>query len=522
MTPLYPLNQGRNTSPSDISFDIGLISKLCATLRKLPQNKVGLIILCSLFFVQLNSQLRFINPSLESGIALQDGAVYRFRLVNDNSDALVTIIGRSHPDIAIIDLDVAGGGSGIYWQPQIDYNYLNDDFTCDPSGYKSVDFRIDFVETGTNNLTFLNDVYFSGVDIDGSGDDPNVDNGEISETLEVMNYASYSLGSPSLLQLSANLFVQGPNANYADISIGAPEVAITFSYQTIQTIYVSPGSYFGGNCTVQDEDESRYHSYYFDAIDLPAITNNCELTANLGEDKYFCADKKHSLSPLISGNTCDLYYQWSTGQTSSNIIVHPKATTKYYVTVSDCNGCQAIDSITLYLPDFDLSCSDANINPAGCGESKTGSIQVHPSGGYGAYAYHWSNGAKTQTINNLSSGTYTVTVVDAQNCECTSSFKIDNPVNLDCSIEIDSYVACGCIDNGKATVHPSGGIGPYEYLWSNGETTQQATTLSIGNHSVTVTDATGCDTVCSIKMDKDPSCCVVVRSNGFTTSFVRN
>jgi ELWxxDGT repeat protein len=38
----------------------------------------------------------------------------------------------------------------------------------------------------------------------------------------------------------------------------------------------------------------------------------------------------------------------------------------------------------------------------------------------------------------------------------------------------------------------------YTYLWDNGETTATATALSAGSHSVTVTDANGCSTTCSV------------------------
>jgi SprB repeat/HYR domain/Secretion system C-terminal sorting domain len=47
-------------------------------------------------------------------------------------------------------------------------------------------------------------------------------------------------------------------------------------------------------------------------------------------------------------------------------------------------------------------------------------------------------------------------------------------------------------NDGTATANPSGGVGPYTYMWNNGVTTQTATGLSVGNYTVTVTDANGC------------------------------
>ena len=46
--------------------------------------------------------------------------------------------------------------------------------------------------------------------------------------------------------------------------------------------------------------------------------------------------------------------------------------------------------------------------------------------------------------------------------------------------------------NGEATATVSGGIAPYAYQWSDGQTTATATNLLAGTYSVTVTDANGC------------------------------
>src|SRR5205085_4586572 len=52
---------------------------------------------------------------------------------------------------------------------------------------------------------------------------------------------------------------------------------------------------------------------------------------------------------------------------------------------------------------------------------------------------------------------------------------------------------CPSPNNGTATANiVSGGVGPYTYLWSNGQTTNPATGLIVGNYSVTVTDINGC------------------------------
>ncbi|UJH91352.1 DUF5689 domain-containing protein [Antarcticibacterium sp. 1MA-6-2] len=56
---------------------------------------------------------------------------------------------------------------------------------------------------------------------------------------------------------------------------------------------------------------------------------------------------------------------------------------------------------------------------------------------------------------------------------------------------VKSTFLCNETDTATATVNAEGGIAPYTYLWSNGQTTQTATSLGAGNYSVEVTDALG-------------------------------
>lgn len=50
---------------------------------------------------------------------------------------------------------------------------------------------------------------------------------------------------------------------------------------------------------------------------------------------------------------------------------------------------------------------------------------------------------------------------------------------------------CNGHTNGEITVTPNGGLAPFTYVWSNGETTQTISNLNAGNYSVLVTDAVG-------------------------------
>ena len=62
------------------------------------------------------------------------------------------------------------------------------------------------------------------------------------------------------------------------------------------------------------------------------------------------------------------------------------------------------------------------------------------SGGTAPYVFLWSNGATTEDLFNLSAGTYTVTVTDANGCTSDTSFTVDNAsLEINQSIEFQVF-----------------------------------------------------------------------------------
>ena len=98
-------------------------------------------------------------------------------------------------------------------------------------------------------------------------------------------------------------------------------------------------------------------------------------------------------------------------------------------------------------------------------------------------------GATTAPISSLSSGTYVVTITDANACADTSSIVIAAGPSV--SIVIDSTVSCNGLSDGGASASVSGGTSPYTYLWSNASTNAFITGVASGSYTVTVTDNNG-------------------------------
>jgi gliding motility-associated-like protein len=156
--------------------------------------------------------------------------------------------------------------------------------------------------------------------------------------------------------------------------------------------------------------------------------------------------------------------------------------------ITDDMGCSYSNNIMIDQPDLleiDITGTDLN-----CYNNNTGSAVVTVTGGTNPYFYEWSNGILNPGISNINAGTYIVTVTDFNDCEAIGEITINQPdqlildintINVDCGNEL-----------GEASVNISGGIPPYQILWSTGDTIANTENLLAGNHSITVTDANGC------------------------------
>ena len=161
--------------------------------------------------------------------------------------------------------------------------------------------------------------------------------------------------------------------------------------------------------------------------------------------------------------------------------------------MTDDNGCTATETVQINEPAvlaLDIAGTDAQ-----CNQVADGTATVSPSGGTSPYTYQWDDGSSqtTPTANNLLAGDYTVVVTDDHGCTEEISITIGEPDAL--VLDTDGTDPdCNDSEDGTATVTPTGGTGPYTYLWDDPGTqaTATATGLDGGTFTVVVTDANGC------------------------------
>jgi len=121
-------------------------------------------------------------------------------------------------------------------------------------------------------------------------------------------------------------------------------------------------------------------------------------------------------------------YNWSTGATTN--MIENLSAGKYGITITDEYDCTVIEQGTISNIGDSLE-AEASVSAMNC--CGLGSISLEVTGGSGSYTYSWSTGATTSTIENLSSGTYEVTVNDTNGCSTVLS---------DLLVEND----CACVD----------------------------------------------------------------------------
>jgi SprB repeat/HYR domain/Secretion system C-terminal sorting domain len=127
-----------------------------------------------------------------------------------------------------------------------------------------------------------------------------------------------------------------------------------------------------------------------------------------------------------------------------------------------------------------------------CFGGTNGRATARANGGTPPFRYVWSNGQTTQTATNLSAGTYTVTISDAENnTSASASATIAQPPVLELGATVSSSITC-IQTSVEVAPQAKGGTGPYRFLWSNGQTGNPAVYTTGGSGSVTATDAKGC------------------------------
>ena len=242
-----------------------------------------------------------------------------------------------------------------------------------------------------------------------------------------------SLGADTALcGSSVGLFLDDPSAVSYAWSNGASTSTTSVSATGNYSVTVNNGS-----CT------------YSDTIH---VTLNTAPVVTLGSDTILCGG-----SFTLNAGNAGSNYLWSDNSTAQTLTTDSSGT--YSVTITDANTCIGSDAIVITVntpPTFDLG------NPiTQCG----GSVTI--DAGSGATTYLWYNSTGAQTLTTSTSGSYAVTITDANNCTASDSVQV--------TINEVPVVNIGNDTSACVPLVLNAGNAGASFLWSNGDTTATVT-----------------------------------------------
>ncbi len=189
-------------------------------------------------------------------------------------------------------------------------------------------------------------------------------------------------------------------------------------------------------------------------------------------------------------------YSWSTGATTSAIQNLPGG--RYSVTITDGQCETVLEDIVVREPEVLKIVS--NLTSPTCAASNDGVIDLNVFGGTKNYNFLWSNGSRREDLEDLTAGTYSLTLTDARNCQLVETIQLQAPAPLTIAVDSSRNVRCSGGEDGFLKVQVNGGTPPYRYNWNTGSVSPVLANLSTGSYTVTVTDFNGCQQVRSFSI----------------------
>jgi hypothetical protein len=134
-----------------------------------------------------------------------------------------------------------------------------------------------------------------------------------------------------------------------------------------------------------------------------------------------------------------------------------------------------------------------------CYSSQDGSILMMQSGGALNGTIHWNTGDTLQNLTNLGASQYTYVLTEGKDCVFYDTILLDQPDSMSISVLYGQASSSIALD-GSLHITPNGGTMPYEYLWSNGQTTASLTNIAVGAYTLTLSDKNDCTQIFTLNL----------------------
>ncbi len=361
-------------------------------------------------------------------------------------------------------------------------------FTWTPNGAGTV-------TSGTATSTFSN--------LCGNFGNPQTYIGLVQDDSLCITATSFTISSPSVITDQGNFTnatCQGVNdGTISALGFGGTPSVSGYTYTLNGTTTNTTGIFTGlavGQHTVCIGDSLNCSQCF-----IYNIGGNITVLSQIDSTNETCATLCDGTATLsnVSGGTAPYIIAWSNGQ--STPIASGLCPGSYTATITDQNGCQAVDTISIVGPQ-PISPNQVVTLPA-CGQCN-GSITIAPTGGtpgvLTAYTYTWNTGATGTSVTNICAGIYQVDIIDSVGCLQSFQVGVSNDSAAALSTTATSP-ACSNQCTGSATVTPVGGTPPFTYSWpSVPSSSPTVSNLCSGIYFVQVQDSLGCISTDSVQI----------------------
>jgi hypothetical protein len=300
--------------------------------------------------------------------------------------------------------------------------------------------------------------------------------GTNSTTLTLSGHTGTILGWESSLD---NFATAGTYINYLSTVYTVTNLSATTSYRAIIQ---------SGSCATVKSSVST--------ITVSSVT------ASAGSNSPICAG--NTLNLTASGGTT---YTWSGPNaytsTSQNPTVSNPTSGTYQVMVTDGNGCTATASVALIVNPAPTATASSN-SPICAGNT----LNLTSSGGA---TYTWSgpnsysSTSQNPTVSNPTSGTYQVTVTDANACTATASVAVIVNALPTVTGNLTIYVGATTTLSGSGTAVSSN---PWISASTNVATINNSgvvTGVAVGTSIITYTNNNGCSQTTTVTVVENPT-----------------
>jgi hypothetical protein len=310
----------------------------------------------------------------------------------------------------------------------------------------------------------------------------------VTDVAQCTNTASFVVTQPPVLNGTANVQNNvscfGGNNGTATVTASGGTLPYSYNWSNGQTST-------GASSTLSNLTAGNYTVTVSDAFNCQktvnfAITQPAQITFNSSVTNVSCFGLSNGqINSGVTGAQGSVSYLWSNGETTANL--NNINAGNYILTITDSQSCTSSNVYNVTQPgQIVISLTTTNVS---CNNTTNGSVAALVSGGVGNKSFLWSSGQTTSTINNLSAGTYTVTVTDANNCSNTQTATVTTAPSFTISLVSSTNLVCHGDSTGAASVNQ---LPNTTYLWSNGATTTAINNLKAGLYNVVATDNQGC------------------------------